>query len=593
MSLLTRLSTRKSKFALTVMLAASVCAAAVYRAFQMPAAPPQSLAAFAPEGALLALETPDFAKLLKSWTSSAEEKRWLASDDYAGFSRSRLFSRLGDAQDQFATTAGLPPDANFVQQMAGGQSLLAWYDIGNLEFLYITKMPLGQAGKTPLLQLRSKFEERKVGPTSFYVRTEGDTRQRTVAFAVQGDYLLLATRTDLIAGALQLMQQPADRTVQHEAWYANTVTAAQASPAGKPSDLRLTLNLTKIVPSPYFRSYWVQQNITEMKQYSAALSDLYMQPDAFHEERVMLPANPDTTVPSADLAPVLRYVPAHTGYYRAVAQPDAKTVMAQLLDKLIDRHPSGYQDPHTAPVADLSTPQAGDEAALEERIDDPITTVQPRSAELAPLNGLLQTTPVNAMLVFAATDAPSASAVLAPVHTAVLMSAATGWDGAKLQQSISSAMAPRLTIGNAGVSWQPQQQGAMQWMELTGLQGLAVAIQGNVCILASDRATLLRLLTAGQSASSAVRTATVIASFDHTAERPRFVWLAELLDNYHPAAKPTSAKPGQNNATPPPFFAGNMVSLSDTFQDLDAELLTQTTTPDKVTRQSVVYQWRH
>jgi hypothetical protein len=37
----------------------------------------------------------------------------------------------------------------------------------------------------------------------------------------------------------------------------------------------MTLNLAAIVRSPYFRSYWVQQNITEMKQYTAALSDLY------------------------------------------------------------------------------------------------------------------------------------------------------------------------------------------------------------------------------------------------------------------------------------------------------------------------------
>ena len=127
-----------------------ICGAAVYTALQSPSPENLSLASFAPQGALLSIESPDFKALLKSWSSSQEEQRWLKSDNYTSFSNSRLFSRLGEAQDQFAATAGFPPDVEFLQQVAGGQSLFAWYDIGNLEFLYITRMPKGDAAKTPL-----------------------------------------------------------------------------------------------------------------------------------------------------------------------------------------------------------------------------------------------------------------------------------------------------------------------------------------------------------------------------------------------------------------------------------------------------------
>ena len=49
------------------------------------------------------------------------------------------------------------------------------------------------------------------------------------------------------------------------------------------------LNLEKIVPSPYFRTYWVQQNITDLAQYSAAVSDLFRSNQQYREERVLIP----------------------------------------------------------------------------------------------------------------------------------------------------------------------------------------------------------------------------------------------------------------------------------------------------------------
>ena len=54
--------------------------------------------------------------------------------------------------------------------------------------------------------------------------------------------------------------------------------------AGAVGDLRMVLNLDKIVPSPYFRSYWVQQNVTDMRAYTAAVSDLFRSKQEYREE---------------------------------------------------------------------------------------------------------------------------------------------------------------------------------------------------------------------------------------------------------------------------------------------------------------------
>src|SRR5579884_53920 len=111
--------------------------------FQAQPAPTHPLDQITPEGALLYIEAKDFSALLKDWNGSSERAQWLKSDDYRVFSNSRLFLRLGQASDQFAAAAGLPPSMQFLQQAAGGESALALYDIGELQFLYVTRLSSG------------------------------------------------------------------------------------------------------------------------------------------------------------------------------------------------------------------------------------------------------------------------------------------------------------------------------------------------------------------------------------------------------------------------------------------------------------------
>jgi hypothetical protein len=245
----------------------TVCLAVGLAAYEIAAPSKPQLSTYVPAGAMLYLQAKNFSSLLTDWNASSQNQQWLKSDNYEVFSRSRLFLRLKGASDQFAAAAGLPPDMNFLTQVAGSESALALYDIGKLQFLYISRLPSASSMQTALWQTRSKFEPREAGGITFYLRRDPDS-EREVEFAVAGDYLLLATREDLMAGALQLMAGSKDHTIEGEQWWSQSVAAAEAT-----GDLRMVLNLDKIVPSPYFRSYWIQQNVTEMKQYSAAISD--------------------------------------------------------------------------------------------------------------------------------------------------------------------------------------------------------------------------------------------------------------------------------------------------------------------------------
>ena len=111
------------KMSVTILLlVAAVTVGLGWNAYQAAARPEGPLSRYVPSGALLYLQAKDFSALLADWNGSPQKQAWLNSSNYEVFSRSRLLLRLQDAGKQFATTAGLPPDMNFVSQIAGSDS---------------------------------------------------------------------------------------------------------------------------------------------------------------------------------------------------------------------------------------------------------------------------------------------------------------------------------------------------------------------------------------------------------------------------------------------------------------------------------------
>src|SRR5215467_13974293 len=303
-----------------------------YRA-AMP--PEPALSRYVPSGALLYLEARDFSFLLSDWEKSDEKKTWVKSKNYEQFCNSRLLLRLKSMGDEFSAAAGVPADANLLQQVAGKQTALALYDIGKLQFLYVTRATSDFANSV-LWQTRGKFEPRTAAGLNFYYRKDPDS-EREVAFAVTGEYVVLATREDLLAGALERIARGQGHSIEEDAWWVRAV-----SNAGTPGDLRMVLNLEKIVPSPYFRSYWIQRNITALKQYGTAISDLTRSDSEYREERVLLkkdalPRDPFLDQGDAALADLERLIPENTGFYTSQANPDGKSSLA-LLGKLLEPH---------------------------------------------------------------------------------------------------------------------------------------------------------------------------------------------------------------------------------------------------------------
>jgi hypothetical protein len=558
-----------------------ICTASIgasWAAFQAltPEAPP--LSRYVPAGSLLYLEAKDFSSLLGDWNASPQKASWVNSKNYEVYSRSRLFLRLQGAGDQFAAAAGLPPDMNFVTQVAGTRSALALYDIGKLQFLYITKLPSASSMQSTLWQTRAKFETRSAAGVTFYVRRDPES-EREVAFAASGDYLILATREDLLAGALQLLAGGKDRTIEVEQWWSQSVAAA-----GSAGDLRMVLNLEKIVPSPYFRSYWIQRNITDMKQYSAAVSDLFRSGKEYREERVLLKKSAATNNASTDDAPaavadLVRLVPADTGTYEVRAIPSAGDCLDVLETKILAPHRGPAVALQTAPGVQLSSGETGSSSDLETRIDQaPLKTSAPSDAATS-LKDLFQKAQVRAILQVQATERDK-DGVFVRIHSGVAFVAAADWQETSVRSALVDFLRPSLTTSNLGLQWQPKSG----FQELDGLWNFAVAVRGKY-LLVSDDPSLLKNMFANMSQKPSQKPAVFLAGFHHAREREDFVRLTGHLDRL--GGSPAGAAPSQPY---PQFFSDNLASFSAALSGVSSETIVIRDASDKVL-QTVTYEW--
>jgi len=540
--------------------------------FRPQAAPTHPLDQMMPEGALLYIEARDFSSLLKDWNSSSEHAQWLKSDDYRIFSNSRLFLRLGDASDQFAAAAGLPPNMQFLTEAAGKESALALYDIGNLELLYVTRLPSAGFLQSALWQSRNKFQPRTAAGKQFYARKD-EKSGRVVAFSVTDEYLILGTREDLVAGALELMSTGKGRSLRQEGWYTRSVAAASTTPG----DLRMVMNLEKLAVTPHFRTYWVQRNITEMQGYSSAISDLYREGGVYREERIIFPKGEEDASELAQSAQavsgLMASVPKDSGFYQVSDLDESKTV-AVLRQKILAPESGVVSTNKTAPQVQLSGGVTGSVADLETRIDlEPARIAAADPAE-ALLHALQAAKPQATLVV--QSSRKNSDGVLVTIPTVVAIVAGTDWDVSALQRAAQQVIAPAMTASNLGLEWREVKEDGGHF-ELDGLNPVQMAVRGKVVYFANDAAFLSTVLQTRNQALP--QPATYVAGFNHARERENFYKLTALIDQ---GARATEQEPQ--------FFSQNIASFSRTFSKLESEHVIIRQTKDKI-QQTVTYRW--
>jgi hypothetical protein len=478
--------------------------------------------------------------------------------------------KLSDAYDEFAAVAGIPPNLELLQSVAGAESAVALYDISKLEFLFLTRVSSARAMESALYKARNTFSPRNAAGKAYWVKRDGDGK-RVAAFALAGDLLLVATREEALAGALTLLAGQSAPRMREESWFADAVKAAAA-----PGELRLVMNFERIVRSSHFRNQWVQGNGSEISEYRSGVADLRRGPKEWREERVLLRKEPRAAVAADGAGELLRLVPDNAGLYRAWGAASAQQAQDLLLAKVLDPQATPLADRQKiAPSAAWTDATAGNESDLEERLDQEPVTMAKSSLDTAVLRALLDGK-VRAMLHVQSSRVASDGVFIAN-DSAVALLGTANWNAAAVESGIQSALDPIWSTKKLGLQWTGQ---AVRTFD--GLTPIAVAVRGPLLIIGT-RADLVAALL--QKASTPVRpAATYAAGVRFAQERTNYDRIMQFIDN-------ASANQNQQggDSREPQYFSGNISSLAGVMRRLQSASIVARDTGATVT-QSVAYQ---
>ncbi|MFN7932004.1 MAG: hypothetical protein U0R19_01680 [Bryobacteraceae bacterium] len=516
------------------------------------AATPKPLADLTPAGAVLYLEARNFGALLGDWNTSGEKKTWLASPNHQVFSRSRLYLRLEQVFQEYTNAIGLPPDMTLLNSVAGGETALAIYDINNLEFLYITRLPSARAMQSVLWNARTKFTARTAAGTAYYLKSDG---KRTALFAIAGDLLLVATREDALTGALALISGGTPPTVRSEEWFQQATAAGAAG-----GELRMLLNMDKLLRASAFRTYWIQANRSDLAPFRAGINVLNRTATEVNEQRVLLRAEP-TTAPDASSTGALLALAQNAGLYRVWAQPEATFARDLITQKILLPGPSLAVPSRTAPTASIEALQLGTSSDLETRLDgapfDPPGPVYKAEA----IQALLDANKPQALLLLQSSR-ETPDRVFVSNDSVVAMQSAVNWDAAQVRNALRGAVEGLYTTSGLGVGWRERRAGNDAIQEMDGLARIAFAIRGRTLLIADNAAYLQPVLAANGAAGANVAYA---AGYRTAAELPNYTRIMRLIE-----------APQVNNGDPnePPFFSSNLSSLARTLQRAQSVAIT-------------------
>lgn len=497
--------------------------AGVWAAAQV-STPLQSLSKWMPGGALLYLESSDFATQLRDWDRSDVNAKWIASKNHEQFLTTRLALKLKDAYQEFSAAAGFSPDTAELETFAGTDSALAVYDIGRLDLLYISRLPAAQLGQNALTRVRSSYQSRTAAGQTYFFRQAGS---RTATFAIAGDYVIVSTREDLMTGALELMQgNSAAASVSGETWYQDAVRAMGAD-AGNRVALRLVMDLPTVIKTSYFRSYWIQRNTPDLRGYSALLSQLTRRANELQEDRVLV-RSAEVPIAAHDAATVelQRFIPDGVGLFRLWDTSSTDFAMGLIGEKFFAAGERLPGERRTAPVVSLDA-SGGSEGDFQTRIDEAPKPSLAGTLLLEPLRALVASAGIQAVLQLES-SLPLNDSSFVRTDAALALRAGKAWNLAEVQSALTSAAASYQSVNAIGLQWRNVTAGGRTLAQWDGLIPLTVYADGQTLWIGRTPGLVSAALN--NSASTPGQPTAYLARYSHRSELAPYLRIMRMLD---------------------------------------------------------------
>ena len=537
-----------------LVIIASVAAAALSFGFWQVSQPQSSLAEKLPPGALLYLEAADFGGLLGEWNGSREKAEWVKSPNYESVARTRLLGRLGSAGDEFTAASGLPNDLDLLNSVAGGQSALAIYDIGNMKFVYLSRLSAAKLAQTKLWQARGTFQARSASGKTYFAKTDAGSK-RVASFAHDGDLLILATGENLMSATLAQLTATTG-SLRSEPWFDAVWNAA-----GNNGALRMVYNMQALVRSPHFRSYWIQHNVSELKPFNSGAATLTRSGREWVESRVLLRGEPTVANP-VSLDGLRSLVPQTAGAFRAWATPDPVQLTALIGTRILGsqaRQGSLQQAQFQQAPQESGIVEQGFSGDLESRLDDAPVEEKGAAFNAAPLEDLFRNNAPKAVLTLGATHL-AADQVFHAIDAAVVVELTSAVTTEAWTSAVSASMAGLHSASQLGMRWRAKSN----YQALDGLLPVFGTMSGTRLVLSNSEKFLTEIL-AGSTTPALDPTTIYFAEVRHNQERGAFQAMMRLIDS-------SSPQPPQEGAAPrePLMFSENLASLSTLLRRFDA-----------------------
>ncbi len=287
----------------TVRTVAAALAATLLVASPAPAQDDLEFTSAVPPGALVYLEARDFGGLLGSLAESEFARSFLETRAFGDFTRSKLYNKFADRIRLLQEVTGFSLSVETARQIAGGRSAIALYDIGELRFIFLTRIPMERLALASLWRMRVDFEERQVNGAGYFVKEDPDGGV-ALAFTLLGDTLVVGSDVNAFEESLRLLSGGGGESLAADERF------AEAIPSGfRLEDAAFYLDQERINATPHFRSYWIYRNLEELRSVRRALVGLRFGEDGIAETRWLIAERP----PQRPLEEALRIAAALPG----------------------------------------------------------------------------------------------------------------------------------------------------------------------------------------------------------------------------------------------------------------------------------------
>ncbi len=268
-------------------IAILLCAAGVFLGglFLTDAAAGQWLLDYVPGRPLVAFRAADFGALAERVQALPAAQEYLAGTARKAYEDSKLALKLTDRAQRLAKLAEMPLTLAALVETARGETALAIYDIGELQFLLLVRLTPVEQAQLAFVQRKEAFTERVYHGRTYRARLD---EQAGLAFVYcqQDDLLIVANNVDLLEGALLAQSAPdkQPRLVDEEDF--RRLQQLESSFAEADALLFLDMNLLK--DDRYFRTYWVWKNWRRFAGLKAGMVGFFCDGARIVERRVLL-----------------------------------------------------------------------------------------------------------------------------------------------------------------------------------------------------------------------------------------------------------------------------------------------------------------